>query len=129
MGEGRGIVAAEVTRKYLLPYRFRKLGDNRDRSGQVFCFGASDVKILAVSLVLQITGVRDERGVKHIASIIRMKMKSRSTCALVVVDDLLRQTLVLSNLDQLLQRRDCLVLGLCLSTLVRTLRPCQEIHH
>ena len=81
-----------------------KLGDHGDRSRQVFRFGNSDVKLLEVSLVLQIMDVRDDKGVEHVAKIIRMEMDSRSTCVLIVADGLLHQTLVLSILELLKHR-------------------------
>ena len=79
---------------------------------QVFRFSSSHVEILVVSLVGQITDVRDDKDVEEIADIIRMKMKSRSTCVLIVVDGLLCRTLVLYSLDLLLQNRNSPVLGL-----------------
>ena len=89
------MIVAEVTSKYRILYRFGKLGDHKDHAGQVFCFGGSDVELLEVSLVLQITDVRDDKRVEHVGDIIKMEMDSRSICVLVVADGLLCQTLVL----------------------------------
>ena len=58
------MIVAEVTSKDPTPHRFGKLGRHRDRTGQVFRFGGSDVQILIVPLVVQITDVRDDEGVE-----------------------------------------------------------------
>ena len=71
---------------------------------QVFRFGGSHVEILEVSLVVQITDVRDGRGAEQVVDIIEMEMKSRSTCVLIVADGLSRKTLVCCSLDLLLCR-------------------------
>ena len=88
------MIVAEVTSKYRSLRRFRKLGDHRERSVQVFHFGSSHVEILVVSLVVQITDVRDDKGVEQVADIIGSE-RSGSTCVLIVADGLLRQILVL----------------------------------
>ena len=58
------MIVAEVTSKDPTPQAFRKLCDHGDRPGQVLCFRGSHVEILVVSLVVQITDVRDNKGVE-----------------------------------------------------------------
>ena len=104
------MIVAEVTSKDTTPHHFRKLGSHKDRSAQVFRFGY--VEILIVPLVVQITDVRDDVGVEWIGDIIKMRMKSKSTCVFIVAEGVLRRTLVFCSLDLLVQNKNSLVLGL-----------------
>ena len=59
---GRDLIGAEIASKNRIFHRLRKLGDHGDRSGQVFRFGGSHVEIMIVSLIVQITDVRNDKG-------------------------------------------------------------------
>ena len=58
------MVAAEVMSKDRILNRFRKLGNHGDHSGQVFRLGGSDVEVVVVSLIIQITDMTDDMGVE-----------------------------------------------------------------
>ena len=63
-GKGSNLIGAESTSKDRILYRCMKLGNHGDRSGKVFRFGGSRVKIVIVSPVVQIMDVRDGKGVE-----------------------------------------------------------------
>ena len=70
---GRDLIGAEVASKNRIFHRLMKRGDHGDRSGQVFRFGGSNVKLRQVPLVLKVIDVWDDIGVEHVADIIRWK--------------------------------------------------------
>ena len=77
----------------------------------LFRLCGSHVEIRVILLIVQITDVRNDKGVELTTAIMRMKAKCRSICAFVVANGLVRRTLVLFSLDLLLENRNGLVLG------------------